>query len=130
MDDNAGKSPDEGDNAENKPAQSAASETPPESKASDAKLPVVWSPKLHAGDEFAHDLADDLLGSGTDERLSSSAEAAEDESSDASAAPANGGAGPRSLRFAMLAASLAAAAALGAFAGSLSATGVAHFWPA
>jgi hypothetical protein len=130
MDDNAGKSPDEGENAENKLAQSAASETPPESKASDAKLPVVWSPKLHAGDEFAHDLADDLLGSGTDERLSSSAEAAKDESSEPIDEPANDTTLPRSLRFAMLTASLAAAAALGSFAGSLSATGVAHFWPA
>ena len=48
MDENAGKSPDEGENAENKPAPSAASETPSESKANNSKLPVVWSPTLSA----------------------------------------------------------------------------------
>jgi hypothetical protein len=130
MNDDAGKNPDEGENAENKPAQPIASETPPESKASDNKLPVVWSPKLHAGDGFAHDLADDLLGSAAGERMSSSAEAAKDESSEPIDEPANDAMLPRSLRFAMLAASLAAAAALGSFVGSLSATSVAHFWPA
>jgi hypothetical protein len=126
MDENAGKNPGEGENAENKPAQSAASETPPESKANDSKLPVVWSPKLHAGDG----IADDLLGSGGDEAMSSSADAAKDDSSEPIGGPANDAALPRSLRFAMLAASLAAAAVLGSFVGSLSATGVAHFWPA
>jgi hypothetical protein len=122
MDENAGKSPGEGEDAENKAARSAASETPSESKADDSKLPVVWSPKLHADDG----IADDLLGSGADESMSSSADAAKDESSE----PANDASLPRSLRFAMLAASLAAAAAIGSFVGSLSATGVAHFWPA
>jgi hypothetical protein len=125
MDENAGKSPGEGENAENKPAQSAASETP-ESKASDSKLPVVWSPKLSA----AEGITEDLLGPGADEAKASSADTAKDESSETIDELANDATVPRSVRFAMLAASLAAAAALGSFVGSLSATGVAHFWPA
>jgi hypothetical protein len=125
MDENAGKSPGEGENAENKPTPSAASETPSESKANDSKLPVVWSPKLSA----TEGISEDLLGSGANE-ASSSEQAANDESSEPTDEPANGASLPRSLRFALLAASLAAAAALGSFAGSLSATGVAHFWSA
>jgi hypothetical protein len=126
MDENAGKSPDEGENAENKAAQSAAGETPSESKADHSNLPVVWSPKLDAGEA----IADDLLGTGADETMASSAHAAKDDPSESATEPANDATVPRSLRFAMLAASLAAAAALGSFVGSLSATGVAHFWPA
>ncbi len=125
MDENAGKSPDEGENAENKPAPSAASETPSESKANNSKLPVVWSPTLSA----TEGISEDLLGS-ADEATASSADSANDESSEPAGEPANGASLPRSLRFALLAASLAAAAAVGSFAGSLSTSGVAHFWPA
>jgi hypothetical protein len=129
MDDNAGKNPDDGANAENKavPApQSAASETPSENQANDAKLPVVWSPKLDVGEG----IADDLLGAGADPS-GSAADAAHGEQSKPRDKAANDASpSSRSLRFAMLAASLAAAAALGSFVGSLSATGVAHFWPA
>ena len=129
MDDNAGKNPDDSENAENKavPApQSAASETPSESQANNAKLPVVWSPKLDTGEG----IADDLLGAGAD-TSGSSADAAHGEQSKPRDKAANDASpSSRSLRFAMLAASLAAAAALGSFVGSLSATGVAHFWPA
>ena len=42
MDENVSNSPDRGENAENKVASSAASESPPESQASDSKLRVVW----------------------------------------------------------------------------------------
>jgi hypothetical protein len=124
MDENAGKSPDEGEKAENKPAPTPSSENPG-SSTNDSKLPVVWSPKLSA----AEGITEDLLGPGADEAMSS-ADAAKDESSEPIDEPANDAKLARSLRFAMLAASLAAAAALGSFVGSLSATGVAHFWPA
>ena len=69
MDDNAGKSPGEGENPENKAAaapQSAAGATPSQSKANDANLPIVWSPKLAAGDS----IGDDLLGAGADDSRS------------------------------------------------------------
>jgi hypothetical protein len=132
MDESAGKSPGEGENAENnnaennKVAQSAANQNQAESKAADSKLPVVWSPKLDAGEAAA----DDLLDADADAATESAADAPKDEPGEPPSEPANDAALPRSLRFAMLAASLAAAAALGSFAGSLSATGVAHFWPA
>jgi hypothetical protein len=128
MDDNAGKSPGDGENAENNAAssdESAASPTPPGSKASEAKLPVVWSPQLDAGEG----VADDLFGAGAEE-VKPSADAAHKEQSELGGKAANDTAPSRSLRFAMLAASLAAAAALGSLVGSLSATGVAYFWPA
>jgi hypothetical protein len=128
MDDNAGKSPGEGENAENKAApapQSAAGETPSQSKANDANLPIVWSPKLDAGDS----IGDDLLGAGVDDSTQS-ADAAHDEPYEPTGRPANDAAPSRSLRFAMMAASLAAAAALGSLVGSLSSSGVAHLWPA
>jgi hypothetical protein len=58
----------------------------------------------------------------------SSADAAQDQSGQA--APAGCDAiPPRSLRLAMMAASFAAAAALGSFVGSLSAGGITQFWP-
>jgi hypothetical protein len=126
MDESAGKSPGEGENAENKAAHSsAASENHSESKAADSMLPVVWSPKLDA----AEAIADDLLGAGAEAATEPAADAPKDEPSEPPGEPAHDAAPPRSLRFAMLAASLAAAAALGAFAGSLSATGIGHFWP-
>jgi hypothetical protein len=128
MDDNAGQSPGEGENAENKAApapQSAAGETPSESKANDANLPIVWSPKLDAGDS----IGDDLLGAGVDDSTQS-ADPAHDEPYEPAGKPANDAVPSRSLRFAMMAASLAAAAALGSLVGSLSSSGVAHVWPA
>jgi hypothetical protein len=128
MDDNAGKSPGEGENPENKAAaapQSAAGATPSQSKANDANLPIVWSPKLAAGDS----IGDDLLGAGVDDSTQS-ADAAHDEPYEPSGKPTNDAAPSRSLRFAMMAASLAAAAALGALVGSLSSSGVARLLPA
>jgi hypothetical protein len=127
MDDNAGKSAGDGENPDNKAAssdESATAATPPES-ASEAKLPVVWSPKLDAGEANV----DGLFGAGAEE-AKPSADAAHDQQSEPGRRAAHGAAPSRSLRFAMLAASLAAAAAIGSLAGSLSATGVAHLWPA
>jgi hypothetical protein len=127
MDDNAGNNPGDGENAENKAApanQPTAGETPSESKADDLKLPVVWSPKLDAGDG----IADDPLDDGADESKPW-ADAAHDEHYEPSGKAANDAAPSRSLRFGLLAASLAAAAALGSLVGSLSSTGVTHFWP-
>jgi hypothetical protein len=127
MDDNAGKCPGDGENAENKAApapQSAAGETPSQGKADDLKLPIVWSPKLDAGDS----VGDDLLGASADDSTQSAA-AAHDEPYEPAGEPVNDTAPSRSLRFAMMAASLAAAAALGSLVGSLSSSGVARFWP-
>ena len=124
MDESAGESPGQGENADNKATKSAAGEQQTDSNAGDARLPVVWSPKLDAGER----IADDLLGSSADEANASSADQARDEGSESIDEPASDAAPSRSLRFAMLAASLAAAAAFGSFVGSLSATGVAHFW--
>jgi hypothetical protein len=89
------------------------------------KLPVVWSPKLHAGagieDEFFD--ADAAPSPPDDEAVYG--EAAKEEPS-AAAAPA---AQPRSWRFAMLAATIAIAAAVGSFAGSLTGAGVGRLVP-
>jgi hypothetical protein len=90
-------------------------------------LPVVWSPKL-GGDEVSELAAEDNLHSAADEDMHASGEAPKDEA--AASAGTDGAASSRSLRFAMVAVSLAAAAAVGSFIGSLSATGVEHFWPA
>ena len=95
--------------------------------AGESMLPVVWSPKL-GGDEVSEVCAEDTLHAGADEDVHASSEAAKDEA--AASADTNTAASSRSLRFAIVAVSLAAAAAVGSFIGSLSATGVEHFWPA
>jgi hypothetical protein len=132
MDENVSKSPDRGENAANKVAPSAASESAPESQASDSKLRVLWcdsklrdlwSPKLNLGEGVADDCARAVAG----ERITaSSADTAQGASREAVARPASDAPLPRSLR---LAAPVAAAAVLGAFVGSLSTGGVARFWP-
>ena len=85
---------------------------------------MVWSPRL-GGDEIS---TEDVLPSAAHEDMHASGEASNDE------AAASGGAErapmPRSLRFVLVAASFAAAAAVGSFIGSLSATGVERLWPA
>ena len=77
MDENASNSPDRGENAENKVAPSAASESPPESQASDSKLRVLWcdsklrdlwSPKLN----LSEGVADDCARAGAGERMTAS----------------------------------------------------------
>jgi hypothetical protein len=89
------------------------------------KLPVVWSPKLDAGggieDEFFD--ADPAPPPPDDEAVYG--EAAKEEPS----APAAPAAQPRSWRFAMLAATIAIAAAVGSFAGSLTGAGVGRLMP-
>ena len=129
MDENVSKSPDRGENAENKVAPSTASESPPESQASDSKLRVLWcdsklrdlwSPKL----DLSEGVADECARAGAGERITASS--AQDAPGEPVAQPASDATLPRSLR---MAAPVAAAAILGAFVGSLSAGGVARFWP-
>lgn len=116
MDDSADKSLDkssdkglgEGDNAENKAVKSEAAGATPEHK-----LPVVWSPKLDAAD----DIDDDTFGFD-----------ARDIPQDKKAAGTTAGAASpsRSGRFAVLAASVSIAAAVGSFAATLAISGFGH----
>ncbi len=100
-----------------------------ESKANDANLPVVWSPKLDAGAGMTEDFPQSA--SDADEAISGFAdETVKEETSEPIGGTAADASLSRSLRFAMLAASVAVAAALGSFVGSLSASGVAHLWQA
>ena len=89
-----------------------------------SQLPVVWSPKLDAGEGGAEELS----GSGAARAASSSA----DETTKAAAGNSAAGSGapsssPQPSRFMLLAASVAIAAAVGALFGSLSASGFAYF---
>jgi hypothetical protein len=114
------------------PGEIAASADKPQAHdkgaAGESTLPVVWSPKL-GGEEVAEVGSEEILHStAADDDIHASHEAPEDEadaSTGAASAPM-----PRSLRFALVAASFAAAAAIGSFIGSLSATGVERLWPA
>jgi hypothetical protein len=108
MDDSSDKS--EGEKLE---PQAAA---PP---AGDSNLPVVWSPKLDAGEAAAAE----TLELDADEAAPPHDEAA-DEPAAAPAAPSRSG------RFALLAATVALAAALGALIGAMSASGIQHFMAA
>jgi hypothetical protein len=96
-----------------------------ESKASDARLPVVWSPKLDAGagntEDFTQSDADEAMSGSADETVKEGTSQPNGETAGHTSLS-------RSLRFAML--TVASAAALGSFVGSLSASGVAHLWPA
>jgi hypothetical protein len=123
----AGATPD-GTPAEATPAEAAASAEDSQAHhkgvAGESTLPVVWSPKL-GGDEIS---TEDVLHSARAEDMHTSGEGPSDE------AHASGSAErppmPRSLRFALVAVSFAAAAAVGSFIGSLSATGIERLWPA
>jgi hypothetical protein len=95
--------------------------------AAESALPVVWSPKL-GGDEVSAIGTEEILHAAAAENMHASGEAPKDEA--AASADNNTATSSRSLRLAMVAVSLAAAAAVGSFIGSLSATGVEHFWPA
>jgi hypothetical protein len=82
-------------------------------------------PKLDAegvSDDFA-------LASAGPTMTSTSADTAKDQPGQAAPGPTEDEILPRSLRLPMIAAALAAAAALGSFAGSLTASGVTQFWP-
>ena len=83
-------------------------------------------PKLDAGEGVADDFGH---AAGCQAITSSSADTAQAEPGEAAPVPARGTILPRSLRLAMMAIPLAAAAAFGSFVGSLSATGLAQFWP-
>jgi len=89
-----------------------------------SQLPVVWSPKLGAGDGMAEDVppsgAEHAAASSTDETV----KAAAGDSAAGSSAPASS---RQPSRFMLLAASVAIAAAVGALFGSLSASGFAYF---
>jgi hypothetical protein len=83
-------------------------------------------PRLDASEATADDFARAAAGQAI---TSSSADTAQDEPGQVGAEPARDAIPPRPLRLAMMAASLATAAALGSFVGSLSAGGVSQFWP-
>jgi hypothetical protein len=87
--------------------------------AGDSNLPVVWSPQLGA-DESMVDGSPELEAAEAASSDDESVGAAPDESAPAAASQ------PRSWRFAMLAATVALAAALGSFIGAMSASGIAH----
>ena len=86
---------------------------------SESTLPVAWSPRIDAD------------GVNTEEVLHSKADASGQGPKDevAGSANASGASTPRLLRLALASASIAAAAAIGSFIGSLSATGMEHLWP-
>src|SRR5580658_7112480 len=116
--------------ASNPPAGEPSSGPGEESQAAaggstENKLPVVWSPKLDAGGGIEDDFfdADPAPPPPDDEAVYG--EAAKEEPS-AAAAPA---AQPRSWRFALLAATIALAAGVGSFAGSLTGAGVGRLVP-
>src|SRR5580658_9817529 len=105
MDDSAGKGFGDGENAENKAVKSDAAEgaTP------EHKLPVVWSPKLDAADDIEQDIVDVSFGPSDEpppHKEIPVSEAAADNT--ASTAPSS-----RLSRFALLAASVSMAAAIG-----------------
>ena len=110
MDESSDKSPDSGDGADKKT----------EAKAADSNLPVVWSPKLHAGAGFD----DDATSPGAEQAGAAPADEAAPTQSADHAASEPAALAPRSRRFALLAASLAVAAALGSFVGALTASGL------
>jgi hypothetical protein len=102
MDENVGKSPDRVENAE-------------------------WQNRLKLDAEGVSD--DFALAPAGQAMTSSSADTAKDGPGRAAPGPTRDEILPRSLRLPMMAAALAAAAALGSFAGSLTASGVTQFWP-
>jgi hypothetical protein len=122
-----GATPD-GTPAEATPAEAAASAEDSQAHhkgaAGESTLPVVWSPKL-GGDEIS---TEEVLHSARAEDMHTSGEGPSEEAhaSDSAERPPM----PRSLRFALVAVSFAAAAAVGSFIGSLSATGIERLWPA
>jgi len=120
MDESSEQNPGERASQQGEGAQTPGKESVDEAaEATDGRrLPVVWSPKLHAGEETAEEPQADAH-----EDMSSSAdEPAKEEPATAALS--------RTSRFALLAACVALAAALGSLVGSLSASGIAQLWPA
>jgi hypothetical protein len=87
------------------------------------KLPVVWSPKLDAGAGIEDEFFDTDVPPPNDEAAYD--ETAKEEPSPTAAPSAQ----PRSWRFALLAATIALAAGVGSFAGSLSGAGFGRLVP-
>jgi hypothetical protein len=91
-------------------------------------LPVVWSPKLDAGGGFEDEFLDADAAPSPPYDEAPHDEAAKSEESE-TAAPAAPAAPQRSWRFALLAATIALAAAVGSFVGSLTGAGVGRIMP-
>ncbi|MGB7102697.1 MAG: hypothetical protein WBD95_28540, partial [Xanthobacteraceae bacterium] len=88
---------------------------PSDGKSAGSQLPVVWSPKLDAGESMADEFAaDNAASSSADEAVKGTAGNSTDSTGAASSAS-------QPSRFMFLAASVALAAAAGALAGSPSA---------
>jgi hypothetical protein len=95
------------------------------SDSTEHKLPVVWSPKLDAGGGIEDEFFDAEPAPPPPDDEAVYGEAAKEEPSVATAPAAQ----PRSWRFALLAATIAIAAAVGSFAGSLTGAGVGRLVP-
>ena len=122
MDDSADKGSDgkgfgDGENAENKAVKSDAAErvTP------EHRLPVVWSPKLDVADDIEQDIVDVSFGPSDEPPPHEEIPASEAAANNAASASSS-----RSSRFALLAASVSIAAAIGSFAATLAAVGIGH----
>jgi hypothetical protein len=114
MDESSGNGPGEGDKIEPPAATSS-------SAGSDANLPVVWSPQLGAGEEFAD------ASPHAEQAAASPHDEAPGDTAGEAASPA---APPRSWRFALLAAAVALAAGIGSLIGGMGASGLARLVPA
>lgn len=97
---------------------------PSDGKSAGSRLPVVWSPKLDAGEgvaqEFVHSSADPAASSSVDEAI-------KEATGDTKAGSGATSSPPQPSRFILLAASVAIAAAVGAVVGSVSASGLGYF---
>ena len=129
MADGPEKSVGDGDDAESKAAKAAGSETsgtdgeaPKTAAAADHRLPVVWSPKLDIEAAAEPAIADEPLDFDAAAAMAGDDDAIYDEPSEAAEEPA--AAAPRSSRFALLAATIALAAATGSFVGTLTGAGL------
>jgi hypothetical protein len=121
MSDGAGDSADKSNKAESEASNMSADAG--QNGPTDKHLPVIWSPKLDAGE--AEPIEQESLEFDAEEVKPAPEEAAASESSGdpGPAAPA------RSFRFVLLAATVALAAALGSFLGTISASGIARLMP-
>ncbi len=130
MSDGAGDSSDKSNKTESEASNMSAGEPaamPPaeagHNGSADSHLPVIWSPKLDASEAEQSE----------HESLEADAQEAEPAPDEAAAAEASGDAGsaapPRSFRFVLLAATIALAAALGSFLGTIGASGIARLMP-
>jgi len=126
-----GKRAEKPENNEQPPSASEPSSGPGEESQAAAggstehKLPVVWSPKLDAGGCIEDEFFDAEPAPPPPDDEAAYGEAAKEEPS----APAAPAAQPRSWRFALLAATIAVAAAAGSFVGSLTGAGVGRLVP-